>query len=243
MRLTDASFIITSALTTDASLKRRHTHHHDGIFGPEYAPTCVDENNREPIHHFLFVCCFGLGPTLLSFVVWKLTLITMMMGSSMKGMTLLAMIACAQAFTNIRLTTTTTVSTGAGYRSPLSSSRTSATPPLSMLLDASSTIEIAAAADLSLQNKDVLVFIAGVIPFAWATVEFWRRIAVGEPFGTGKDSVYIGKDNAPSESRGRQTLDQGAFTVAYILFGLAAGAIGLTLYSVISSGAPPENLL
>jgi hypothetical protein len=152
-----------------------------------------------------------------------------------KGLTLLAMVACAQAFTSIRPT-----ATGVGRRTQLPSPRASA---LSMLLDPSSSIEIATAADLSLQNKDVLVFIAGVVPFAWATVEFWRRIAVGEPFGTGKDSVYIGKDNAPSESRGRQTLDQGAFTVAYILFGLAAGAIGLTLYSVISSGAPPENLL
>ena len=25
----------------------------------------------------------------------------------------------------------------------------------------------------------------------WATIEFWRRIAVGESFGTGKDSVII----------------------------------------------------
>lgn len=89
--------------------------------------------------------------------------------------------------------------------------------------------------DLSLANKDVVVFIAGITPFAWATVEFWRRIAVGEPFGTGTDSVYIGKDNAPNQSRGRQTLDSGAFLVAYVLFGIAAGVIGLTLYSVMSS--------
>ena len=89
--------------------------------------------------------------------------------------------------------------------------------------------------DLSLANKDVIVFLAGITPFAWATVEFWRRIAVGEPFGTGTDSVYIGKDNAPNQSRGRQTLDSGAFLVAYVLFGIAAGVIGLTLYSVMSS--------
>jgi hypothetical protein len=91
------------------------------------------------------------------------------------------------------------------------------------------------------QNTDVWIFVAGLIPFTWATVEFWRRIAVGEPFGTGKDSVYIGKDNAPSESRGRRTLDRGAFLVAYILFGLAAASIGLTLYSVISS-PPMDNV-
>jgi hypothetical protein len=110
----------------------------------------------------------------------------------------------------------------------------------SILGDASAAI--AASDGLSLQNPDVLVFVAGIIPFAWATVEFWRRIAVGEPFGTGRDSVYIGKDNAPQESRGRRTLDQGAFAVAYLLFGLAAGAIGLTLYSVVTSTAPPETL-
>jgi len=102
-----------------------------------------------------------------------------------------------------------------------------------------SSIELAQ--ELSLQNQDVWVFVAGIIPFAWATVEFWSRIAVGKPFGTGSDSVYIGKDNAPKESRGRQVLDKGAFTVAYLLFGIAAGAIGLTLYSVVTS-APPESL-
>jgi hypothetical protein len=113
--------------------------------------------------------------------------------------------------------------------------------PLHMI-DPSTSLEVAASSGLSFQNKDVWVFIAGLIPFGWATVEFWRRIAVGEPFGTGKDSVYIGKDNVPSESRGRQTLDRGAFVVAYILFGLAAGAIGLTLYSVVTSAPLPESL-
>lgn len=93
---------------------------------------------------------------------------------------------------------------------------------------------------LSLDNKDVWIFIAGIVPFAWATVEFWRRIAVGQPFGTGKDSVYIGQDNAPSESRGRRVLDRGAFLVAYILFGIAAAAIGITLFSVVTS--PPMEI-
>ena len=93
----------------------------------------------------------------------------------------------------------------------------------------------------SLQNVNVWVFIAGLIPFGWATVEFWRRIAVGEPFGTGKDSVYIGKDNVPNESRGRRVLDRGAFLVAYLLFGIAAATIGITVYSVLST-APLESL-
>ena len=87
----------------------------------------------------------------------------------------------------------------------------------------------------SFVNQDFWIFLAGIFPFAWATVEFWSRIAVGKPFGTGKDSVYIGKDNAPLESRGRRVLDQGAFTVAYILFGISAGVIGLTMFSVLTS--------
>merc|ERR1712232_1166886 len=104
-----------------------------------------------------------------------------------------------------------------------------------------SSLEIANGG-LSLGNIDVVVFIIGLIPFGWATVEFWRRIAVGEPFGTGKDSVFIGKDNSPSESRGRRTLDKGAFFVAYILFSAAAGVVCLTLYTVVSTSAPPEAL-
>jgi len=78
-------------------------------------------------------------------------------------------------------------------------------------IELSSSLLIAADTNksLSLGNTDVVVFLIGLIPFTWATVEFWRRIAVGEPFGTGKDSVYIGKDDAPLESRGLRTLDRG----------------------------------
>lgn len=113
--------------------------------------------------------------------------------------------------------------------------------PISTVLIQSSTV-LSATADLSLRNSDVVVFIAGIIPFVWATIEFWRRIAVGEPFGTSKDSVVIvrptttiGQDGNPSQSRGRQTLGQGALIVAYLLFGVAAGVILLTLYSVLTS--------
>eukprot|EP00590_Aulacoseira_subarctica_P007264 CAMPEP_0172430858 /NCGR_PEP_ID=MMETSP1064-20121228/56347_1 /TAXON_ID=202472 /ORGANISM="Aulacoseira subarctica , Strain CCAP 1002/5" /LENGTH=91 /DNA_ID=CAMNT_0013177239 /DNA_START=88 /DNA_END=360 /DNA_ORIENTATION=+ len=73
--------------------------------------------------------------------------------------------------------------------------------------------------------SDVVVFVLGVIPFIWATVEFWRRIALQLPFGTGADSVFIGEDNKPSSSRGRRTLGRGAIIVAYILFGLAASVL------------------
>lgn len=102
-----------------------------------------------------------------------------------------------------------------------------------------STVLVAANQISLLRNTDVWVFIVGIIPFGWATVEFWRRIAVGEPFGTTRDSIYIGKENAPLESRGRRVLDRGAFLVAYILFGIAAAAIGITLYSVVTS--PPMD--
>ena len=96
---------------------------------------------------------------------------------------------------------------------------------------------------LSFRNANVWIFIAGIIPFGWATVEFWRRIAVGEPFGTGSDSVYIGKDNSPTQSRGRRVLDRGAFLVAYALFGIAAAASGIALYSVVTSPPPSDTFV
>jgi hypothetical protein len=93
----------------------------------------------------------------------------------------------------------------------------------------------------SWDNPNVVVFAIGLVPFIWATIEFWRRIAVGASFGTGKDSVvipppkiFIGNDDGVS-SRGRRTLGQGALAVAYLLFSIAAGIIALTLYSVLST--------
>jgi len=83
---------------------------------------------------------------------------------------------------------------------------------------------------------NIIVFIIGLIPFLWATFEFWRRIAVGEAFGTGKDSVIIGKDMEPSSSRGRRTLGRGALVTAYFLFGIAIVTLAIVLYSVLSTG-------
>lgn len=91
-------------------------------------------------------------------------------------------------------------------------------------------------------NKDFWIFLAGIFPFAWATVEFWRRIAFGEAFGTGSDSVIIGMDGSPADSRGRRVLGKGALITACVLFALAFGTIGIVLYSVISSDAPPDVL-
>uniref|UniRef100_A0A7S2KGP4 Uncharacterized protein n=1 Tax=Leptocylindrus danicus TaxID=163516 RepID=A0A7S2KGP4_9STRA len=98
-------------------------------------------------------------------------------------------------------------------------------------------------------TTDIAVFIAGIIPFAWATVEFWRRIAVGASFGTGADSVVIdpnlevvtiGEDGAPLSSRGRRVLGKGALAAAYLLFGIAIAVLGLTAVSVLS--APTESM-
>ena len=104
-------------------------------------------------------------------------------------------------------------------------------------------------------TANVVVFIIGLIPFGWATVEFWRRIAVGATFGTGKDSVVIpkpqdvlldddgnplitiGEDNNPTSSRGRQVLGKDALIVAYLLFGIAAASVAIAIYSVVT--APP----
>jgi hypothetical protein len=99
---------------------------------------------------------------------------------------------------------------------------------------------------LLLQNANIWIFLIGVLPFGWATIEFWRRIVVGEPFGTGTDSVLfsvIGKDDAPQESRGRRILGQGALITAYLLFVVAFGTMGMVLYSVWSSAPPPTEFV
>jgi hypothetical protein len=101
-------------------------------------------------------------------------------------------------------------------------------------------------------TTNIIVFVIGIMPFLWATYEFWRRIAVGASFGTGSDSVIIpspfaddddmimiGEDNNPNSSRGRRTLDRGALTVAYILFAVAGGSIAIALASVVMSPQPP----
>ncbi len=101
-------------------------------------------------------------------------------------------------------------------------------------------------------TTNILVFVIGIIPFLWATYEFWRRIAVGASFGTGSDSVIIpspfaddddmimiGEDNNPNSSRGRRTLDRGALTVAYVLFAVAAGSVAIAVASVVTSPHTP----
>jgi hypothetical protein len=92
------------------------------------------------------------------------------------------------------------------------------------------------------KNAIVSVFLVGLIPFAVATVEFWRRIAVGDSFGTGSESVVIttiGEEDAPLSSRGQRVLGKGALVTAYILFAAAAAVLALVLFAVLTS---PDNM-
>mmetsp|Transcript_8593 Transcript_8593/g.20691 ORF Transcript_8593/g.20691 Transcript_8593/m.20691 type:complete len:196 (-) Transcript_8593:52-639(-) len=93
-----------------------------------------------------------------------------------------------------------------------------------------------------LQSSDVWVFLLGVFPFAWATVEFWRRIMFGESFGTGSDQVIIGMEDSPADSRGRRVLGRGALGTAYFLFAASFATLAVVLYAVISSAPPPDVL-
>jgi len=122
-------------------------------------------------------------------------------------------------------------------------------PPPSAAAEAEASAAAAAAAGSSLgvpqvSGSDVAVFVAGCIPFLWATWEFWRRIAVGETFGTGRDAVVfpkeaiIGEDDNRSSSRGRRTLGAGALLAAYALFtivGITVVLCGLVVYSAVQT--------
>ncbi|KAL7454689.1 hypothetical protein ACHAWC_006293 [Mediolabrus comicus] len=120
------------------------------------------------------------------------------------------------------------------------------------LTEAIDSTTAATAVQIEQQNPTttIIIFIIGIIPFIWATIEFWRRIAIGASFGTTSDSVVIpspfdndenndngmitiGEDGNPMSSRGRRTLDRGALTVAYVLFAIAAGSVGLAVASVV----------
>ena len=93
-----------------------------------------------------------------------------------------------------------------------------------------------------LNNNDFKIFLAGIFPFMWATIEFWRRIMFGESFGTGTDSiVIIGSNDSPQDSRGSRILGKGALTVAYTIFVVAFGTLGVVGYSVLSSTPPSQE--
>jgi len=85
----------------------------------------------------------------------------------------------------------------------------------------------------------ITVFVVGLVPWTVATFEFWRRIAVGESFGTTSDAVVfsIGEDDNPASSRGRQVLGKGALVTAYCIFTVVAMVLGLVVYSVLTTPA------
>jgi hypothetical protein len=93
------------------------------------------------------------------------------------------------------------------------------------------------------KETTIAVFVVGVIPFAIATYEFWRRIAVGASFGTNDPVVFIGEDDAPTSSRGRQVLGRDSLITAYLIFAVAFAVLGLVLVSVATSPDPADFMI
>ena len=88
------------------------------------------------------------------------------------------------------------------------------------------------------QETAIAVFVVGLIPFAIATVEFWRRIAVGASFGTNEPVVFIGQDDNPNSSRGKQVLGRDSLITAYVIFAVVTAVLGLVLFSVVTTPLP-----
>lgn len=115
-----------------------------------------------------------------------------------------------------------------------------AMPPVGAALAAADYPGVQAVAfDPSVQALDptttVVVFVLGLVPFVWAAVEFWRRIAVGEPFGTGKDSIIISDEEGVEGSRfgSRPVLGKGAIYLARGLMVVAFGTVALSVGAVV----------
>jgi hypothetical protein len=155
---------------------------------------------------------------------------------------------------NLLLGTDATLHAMANVMDPTTTTTTMTPPPLALpdsisnviapaTATASSASSSSAAGTLS-PTTTVLVFVVGLIPFAVATVEFWRRVALRLPFGTGgKDEsvlIVIGDDNNRQMSRGRRVLGNDAIVVAIVLFGVAAAVIGIVVASVLTSTPPPD---
>jgi hypothetical protein len=100
------------------------------------------------------------------------------------------------------------------------------------------TTTTATASSMALSKTTAVgVFIVGLIPFVVATVEFWRRVAVGASFGTSTTEriVIIGQKDQPLSSRGERVLGKDALLTAYLLFGIAAAVLGIVLFAVVTS--------
>ncbi|EKX32568.1 hypothetical protein GUITHDRAFT_166674 [Guillardia theta CCMP2712] len=89
--------------------------------------------------------------------------------------------------------------------------------------------------------QDTVVFVIGVIPFVWATYEFWRRIAVGEPFGTTKEGSVIirpeGQEVKEQKGSPRRVLSTGAIRLAYVLFAAVGASMALVVVAVLQAGS------
>lgn len=85
--------------------------------------------------------------------------------------------------------------------------------------------------------QDTTVFAIGCFPFAWATWSFWTRIANGQSFGTGSDSIVFGTGDADEDQLrrfgGRRVLGKGALAIAYVLFAAAGGSVLLALVAAL----------
>jgi hypothetical protein len=92
--------------------------------------------------------------------------------------------------------------------------------------------------------EDTAVFVVGMVPFVWATIEFWRRIAVGESFGTGKDAVIIRDTSGPEElGERRRVLGKDAILTARLLFAAVGVALLLVGYAGYQALHPMADLL
>ena len=80
--------------------------------------------------------------------------------------------------------------------------------------------------------EDTVIFVIGCVPFVWAAIEFWTRIANGDSFGTGKDSVVIQPLGQQYEGN-KRVLGQDAMTAAYVLFALAGASALLVVVGVV----------
>merc|ERR1712032_112756 len=84
--------------------------------------------------------------------------------------------------------------------------------------------------------SDLGVFIAGAIPFVWATGEFWRRVLRGEVFGTGRDSVRFDQPwSEGDQPGGGRKLTSSALNAAYFLFLIAGGSLLLALVAFVQA--------
>ena len=76
--------------------------------------------------------------------------------------------------------------------------------------------------------EDSVIFVLGCVPFVYAGIEFWTRIANGLSFGTGKDSVFI-EPLGKQYDGNKRILGADAIIAARILFAIA----GVSLVSVV----------